>query len=66
MITLLSDPWKTFEKYATEKGYTTKIIGSYELCNEQGRHIKLMTVREKEQKMAICEDDLKWYTIDLQ
>ncbi len=66
MITSLSDAWKIFEKYAIEKGYTTKIIGSYTLCNEQGRQIKLVSVRVSEQKMVIWEDGRNCYVMDLQ
>lgn len=66
MITSLSDAWKVFEKYAAEKGYTTKILGSYTMCNDQGKRIKLMSVRMSEQKMVIWEESRNYYTMDLQ
>jgi hypothetical protein len=65
MIISLSDAWKIFEKYAMEKGYTTKILGAYTLCNEQGKRIKLMSIRMSEQKLVIWEDSL-YHTMDME
>jgi hypothetical protein len=66
MIIALSDVWKQFENYAKTKGYNQKILGSYILSNEEGGKIKLISVRMRDSKLVVWEDNKGYYSMDLE
>ena len=66
MIIALSDVWKQFENYAKTKGYNQKILGSYILSNEEGKKIKLISVRMRDSKLVVWEDNRGYYEMDLE
>ncbi len=66
MIISLNDVWKQFENYAKPKGYTQKILGSYILSNEEGKKIKLISVRMRDSKLVVWEDNRGYYSMDLE
>ena len=65
MATALNEAWKKFEKYAIDKGYTERLLTAYVLRNQQGKLIKLISIREREHKMVIWEDSVNYYEMDL-
>ena len=66
MLVPLNDAWKQFENYAKAKGYDQKILGSYILCNQEGKKVKLISVRMKDRKLVIWEDNKGYYDVDLE
>jgi len=66
MVIALNDAWKQFENYAKGKGYNQKILGSYILCNEEGKKVKLISVRMSSRKLVIWEDNKGYYEMDLE
>jgi hypothetical protein len=66
MIIALSDVWKQFENYAKTKGYNQKILGSYILSNEEGKKIKLISIRMRDSKLVVWEDNKGYYSMDLE
>ncbi|HMK59801.1 MAG TPA: hypothetical protein VK452_01480 [Dissulfurispiraceae bacterium] len=65
MFVMLSEAWAKFERYAIDKGYTERLLNAYVLSNQQGKLIKLISIRERGQKIVIWEDSLKYYEMDL-
>jgi hypothetical protein len=65
MLVKLDEAWKKFEKYANDKGYAGKILEAYVLCNDQGKRIKLVSVKMRQQKMVIWEENMNYYEMDL-
>jgi len=66
MIIALSDVWKQFENYAKTKVTNQKILGSYILSNEEGGKIKLISVRMRDSKLVVWEDNKGYYSMDLE
>ena len=66
MVIALNDAWKQFENYARNKGYNQKILGSYILSNEEGKKVKLISVRMSSRKLVIWEDSKGYYEMDLE
>jgi hypothetical protein len=66
MMIPLIDAWKQFEIYAKKNGYNLKILGSYILSNENGKKIKLISVRMSGRKLVVCEDNRGYYEIDIE
>lgn len=66
MLVTLNDAWKKFEKYANEKGYAERILKAYVLCNDQGKQIKLISIKMSCRKMVIWEDNINYYEMDLE
>ncbi len=65
MVVKLNDAWKKFEKYANEKGYAERILKAYVLCNAEGKQIKLISIKMRQQKMVIWEENTNYYEMDL-
>lgn len=66
MIISLSEVWKQFEDYAKAKGYNQKILGSYILCNEEGKKVKLISVRMSVRRFVVWEDNRGYYELDIE
>ncbi len=65
MAIALKDAWTKFERYACDKGYTHRVLTAYELCNQHGDLIKLISIRAGQRKMVIWEDSLAYYEMDI-
>ncbi len=65
MLVRLDDAWKKFEKYANGKGYAERILKAYVLCNSEGKQIKLISIKMRQQKMVIWEENMNYYEMDL-